>query len=82
MSRAGPRCGWSRSGEDRQRGSVVFGRGVRRFLALIEIELADDLKSEQIALQDADLGVEIALVVVVDDGHRVFRDGFEAGYCS
>ncbi len=45
---------------------------------LVEIELTDDLEREQIALQDADLGVEVALVVVVDDWHRVF-EGNEIG---
>ena len=37
---------------------------------LIEIQLPDHLQRHQIALQDADLGVEIALVVVVDHRRR------------
>ena len=46
--------------------------------ALIEIKLADHLERQQIALQNADFGVEIALVVIVDDRHRVF-EGDEIG---
>src|SRR5216684_5108346 len=40
---------------------------------LIEIQLPDYLQRHQIALQDANLGVEIALVVVVDHRHGVLE---------
>ena len=40
---------------------------------LVQIELPDYLEGHEIALKDADLGVEIALVVVVHHGHRVFE---------
>ena len=43
------------------------------FRALIEIQLTDDLESEQIALQDADFGIEIAWVVIIHDRHGIFK---------
>src|SRR5580693_3864169 len=41
--------------------------------SLVEIELTDDLEREQIALQNADFGIKVALVVIVDYRHRVFE---------
>src|ERR1019366_9129020 len=49
--------------------------------ALVQIELADDLEGKEIALQNTDFGIHIALVVVVDNRHRVFeRDEVGIGF--
>ena len=46
--------------------------------APIEIQLPDHLQRHQIALQYADLGIEIALVVIIDHRPRIF-EGDEIG---
>ena len=70
QSRSTVRIGLQRIGH--QVGLLLIGM-TAELGTLIEIQLPDDLHRHQIALQDADLGVEIALVVVVDHGHGVLE---------